>query len=170
MSSEDSILDPKRFDAVTSDAAYADAMAYEPPAPEWFSVAVTGMMMGSTIAFTLFGLVMVIGSGAPFLFVLAWAATSGAFVSVTVALFRRAWRFHTAPIARHVAVVLEKRFQVTGGEMSTSTSYFTTLALVDRTRFEVHTPAGLTGLLTRGDIGVAYLKMTTLVAFRRFDC
>jgi hypothetical protein len=170
MSSEESILDPQRFDAVARNEAYADAMAYEPPTPEWFAVAVAGTVMASVIAFAIFGLAMIIGSGAPFLFVLAWAATIGGILSVAVALFRRAWKFHKAPITRHVAVVLDKRFHVTGGESSTSTSYFTTLVLADRTRFEVHTPADLTGLLTRGDIGVAYLKLTTLVAFRRFDC
>jgi len=32
-----------------------------------------------------------------------------------------------------------------------------------------HTESVLTGPLSRGDIGVAYVKLTTFVGFRRFD-
>ena len=162
------MLDPARFDAVEQSPELADAMQYEPEGRSSLPLAVSGAFLALAVFFVGSSLALVIGIGAPLAFVVVWALMSGGFVALAVEIFRRAHRFHAAPIVRHVAVVLDKRTHVTGSESSTSTSYYTTLAFRDGSRVEAHTPTDLAGLLTRGDIGVAYVKLTTLVAFRIF--
>ena len=167
---DDAIMDRARFAAVEASAEYGPALTHEPKVASWVGVAFASTMVGSAFLFSCIGLAIAIVMGAPLSFVALWALLSGVFVGFATLVLRGALRYHAAPIERRIAVVLDKRYEVRASQDSASTHYFTTLAFVDGTRLEVHTESVLTGLLTRGDIGVAYLKLTTLVGYRRFDC
>lgn len=170
MAAGDAMLDPARFAAVEASDEYAAALAHEPRVASGFGVAVASTLLGSSMVVTCIGLVIGIVFGAPLVFVVGWALVSGVILGLGALVLRHAMRFHAAPIERRIAVVLDKRYEVRSSQDSTSTHYYTTLAFVDGARLEVGTESVLTGLLTRGDIGVAYLKLTTLVGYRRFDC
>ena len=165
------MTDDERFDTVEADPEFDEAMQHEPRVPSLaYVVAAAGMFVFS-LAFAIVGLAFLFGFPAPVAFKVLWVAMTAVFVALGVAVLIRALRYHAAPIARATALVVGTRTQVSGSSSdgSTSTSYFVTLQ--DRTgaRTEVHAHGHVVGLLTAGDIGVAYLKSRTLVAFRRFS-
>jgi hypothetical protein len=170
VAADSAIMDRARFAAVEASAEYSAALAYEPRVASWIGVAIASSVVGIGILSGCVWLAIAILMGAPLSFIALGALFSGVFVGFAGLVLRGALRYHAAPIERRVAVVLDKRYEVHASEDSTTTHYFTTLAFVDGTRIEVDTESTLTGLLTRGDIGVAYLKLTTLVGYRRFDC
>ncbi len=170
VATDDAITSRARFAAVEASAEYGAALAYEPTVASWRGVAFASTTVGSAIIFSCIGIALSLFMGAPLSFVALWALLSGLFVGLAALALRGAMRFHAAPVQRRIAVVLDKRYEVRASQDSASTHYFTTLAFVDGSRLEVHTESVLTGLLTRGDIGVAYLKLTTLVGYRRFEC
>lgn len=65
-----------------------------------------------------------------------------------------------APIARVLAVIVKERTDVSGGENSTSTSYYATLQTEDGRRNEYRVSGALAGRIVVDDIGVAYVKET----------
>jgi len=101
-----------------------------------------------------------------FLLVPCLVLGGGIYALVTVA--RRLGRFHSSPLERRLARVLDERLAVSGGE-SPSTSYFTTLEWPDRTRQEFENEGHLAGKLARDDIGLAYTKGHVLLDFQRLE-
>jgi hypothetical protein len=164
------VTDDERFDAVEADPEFDEAMHHEPRVPSLaYVIAAAGMFLFSLV-FAIVALAFLSGIPAPVAFKVLWVATTAVFVAIGIGVLVRAWRYHASPIARAIAIVVGTRTQISGSSSdgSTSTSYFATLQ--DRTgaRTEVHALGNVVGLLTAGDIGVAYLKSRTLVAFRRF--
>lgn len=165
--------DPSRFDRVEEHPDFSRVYDGAPvlPADANIGIAIAGPAMVSLLAIVIvaMALTLLAGSGVPllftFVFVLGglWIAFRG------FAMANDALRFKNAPIQRCVAVIVKERSDVTGGESSTSTSYFTTLQLRGGTRVELSTYGSLAGKLVIGDIGIAFVKSQTLVDFTRFD-
>ncbi|MCE9577764.1 MAG: hypothetical protein K8W52_31815 [Deltaproteobacteria bacterium] len=87
----------------------------------------------------------------------------------------------TAPLVREVAVVVGRRTHVSshhhhlhdghsglGRHTHVTTTYFLTLEFGDGSRGEYETSGGQVGILTDGDIGIAYRRAGRLIDFRRF--
>lgn len=74
-----------------------------------------------------------------------------------------------APLEKRPAIVVDERTSVSGGGESRSlrTLYYATLQFQDGTRREFDVFAGVAGKITRGDMGIAYLKGDYLVQFGR---
>jgi hypothetical protein len=164
------VADARRFDAVEADPEFDAAMRHEPRVPSIAYVVAAAAMLTFSVLFAIAGIALLLGFPAPLLFKVVWVAMTAIFVAIAFAMLVRALRYHASPIARCVAVVVGTRTQISGssGDGSTSTSYFVTLEDRDGLRTEYHAHGHVMGLLTAGDIGVAYLKSGTLVAFRLF--
>jgi len=67
-----------------------------------------------------------------------------------------------APIQRMIAVIVKERTDVSGGENSTSTSYYATLQTEDGRRIEYKVSGALAGRVVVDDIGIAYVKETVV--------
>jgi len=81
----------------------------------------------------------------------------------------KAASFSSAPMRKWGAVVIDERIKVSGGGNNSSarTHYFVTLEDKDGARDEYEVRESLAGKVGSGDIGVAYSKNSTLVAFKR---
>ena len=160
----------QRFDAVEADPEFDDAMRWEPQVPSLAYVIAAAAMLTLSLVFAVAGIALLLGFPAPLLFKVLWLAMTVVFVAIGVAMLARALRYHASPILRTVAMVVGTRTQVSGSgtDGSTSTSYFVTLEDREGQRIEYHAHGPVAGVVTTGDIGVAYLKSRTLVAFRRF--
>jgi len=68
-------------------------------------------------------------------------------------------------------VVTDERTEVSsrGKDGSVSTRYFATLQRQDGSRTELDTYGWLAGRIAAGDIGVAFVKGTTLIDFLRLE-
>jgi len=92
-------------------------------------------------------------------------------VFLLVKMLGRANRYTSAPLLRTPAAVLDERTEVSGGgkNSSASTPYYATLQPPDRLRHEFAADGRTAGDVTRGDVGIAYLKSDVLVEFQRVD-
>jgi hypothetical protein len=165
------VTDDERFDAVEADPELDEAMQHEPRVPSLAYVVAARSMFAVSLVFAIAGLAFLLGIPAPVPFKVLWVVMTAVSVALGIAMLVRARRYHAAPIARSTAIVIGTRTQVSGSgrDGSASTSYFVTLQERTGVRTEVHALDNVVGLLTAGDIGVAYIKSRTLVAFRRFN-
>jgi len=93
------------------------------------------------------------------------------FVGIGLVIFgvSRAIRFANAPVERELVRVAGERVSVSGGgeNSSASTTYYVTLEYEDGQRAEYHATGRTAGQVSEGDFGMAYLKESVLVDFRR---
>lgn len=73
-------------------------------------------------------------------------------------------RFKATPIQRLPAIVLDKRTEVSSGDY---THYYVTIGKRDGGRQEYSAEGDLYGMVSKDDRGVAYIKDTSLLDFRR---
>ena len=73
-------------------------------------------------------------------------------------------RFKAAPIQRLPAIVLDKRTEVSSGEY---THYYVTIGKRGGGRQEYNAGGDVYGMVSKDDKGVAYIKDTSLLDFRR---
>ncbi len=126
----------------------------------------------------------------PLLFLIPWLAIGGVVSFVfysfypalallplamvafgTIGILRslsRLFRVNSSALARHAAIVLDKRTQISGGEQP-ATSYFVTLVHEAGERKEFSVDGRLYGTLTGADAGVAFTRAEYLLEFQRVD-
>lgn len=98
-----------------------------------------------------------------------------AFVIIGVVIFvkslQKATRYTAAELKREPAAILDERTRVSGGgeNSSASTAYFATLQFPGGRREEYAVDGRTAGIVTKGDLGVAYLKSDVLVDFKRVE-
>ncbi len=78
-------------------------------------------------------------------------------------------RAHSAPLERLPALVADARTKVSSGDenRSAKTHYYATLQFADGSRRELDAFSNVAGKITRGDMGIAYIKGEFLLAFGR---
>jgi len=78
-------------------------------------------------------------------------------------------RFDAAELQRVPALVVDERVKVSGGVQGATpmSSYFASLELEDGTRVELPASGSVAGRVTKGDVGVAYIKGRHLLDFAR---
>ncbi len=158
----------ERFRLLAEHEDYERLMSLEADVPSERSVHLLQLLAGVTLLGTV-GL-LIAGFTAAFFAPLAVALVVGLGIllfSLVDAVTRRQ-RYAKAPLQRLPALVLEEHTRFTGGgREEVSTQYTTTLLLQDGKRLEVRTVKEVVGRVTRGDIGVAYLKGGLLIEFGR---
>lgn len=84
-------------------------------------------------------------------------------------VLKKSASFAKSPLERTPAHVLDERVSVSGGgkNSSASTAYYVTLTREDGNRQEFQTTGKIAGVITRDDVGVAYVKGEHLLDFRR---
>jgi hypothetical protein len=172
ITAEEWVTHVERFEEAEKDPQHAIARGLPAPAPQ------TGAMLAMFVPFGVLWLAMtgfmtyqfadVDGGMAvfPLLVGLVGALGMGAFVAASV---RRA----RAPVTRVIAVVIDERTHVSttgmGDQRSTHTAYYATLQLKDGRRLELRTSGAVTGMTTKGDIGLAVVRGAgELIDFHRF--
>lgn len=178
-------VDPGRFDKVEEHPDYASAPA-EPVLPTdaglGIATAAGPLMLGLFgVVLALIALSLLFVFRPPVWFILMFLAGGAVFAGGAVLLARGLILVRHAPVERVIAVVVKERTSVTGDERSASTTYYTTLQTRDGSRIEYRTSHALVGRIVVDDIGVAYVRDTTLdlgfmqikskslVEFIRFD-
>jgi hypothetical protein len=158
---------PERFDALRAHAHARELLAATPPSPagRWREL---GCVVFSLAAFVVVGLGMMLVASAlfpPFVAIVAAILVFG-LIAVGAEAWRR-MRAVAAPLERLEACVIDERVAIVGGDGATRTRYFVTLSFPDRTRRELEAVAPVAGAVTRGDMGIAFLRGETLIDFRR---
>ncbi len=104
--------------------------------------------------------------GSEKIFVIAFPLVIIAAGLVTLFL---SFRYARAPLQRRIAVIIDERTKVQSSDERTTTKYYCTLQLEEGIRVEMSTTGKVAGIVTSGDIGVAYSKLDKLVDFKRVD-
>jgi len=161
-----------RYRAVASHPRYPDAMARTPRVS---SKIPETLMLVLMLAFGVGGVSFIIGeilgsSRQPRELVILPAMFGVAWVGAIGQRLFDIWRFVRAPMVRVIAVIVDERTEVSGGgeNSSASTTYYATLQLEAGRRVELTTEGNVAGMISRGDIGVAYTKGGQLITFDRF--
>ena len=102
------------------------------------------------------------------LVVLVPLAIAGIGLAGFIVHTRRLARFQRADLVRTIALVVDERVAVRGGEHA-RTTYYATLEGKDRQRREHRVDAQLAGSIAPNDIGMAYVKDDVLLDFHRID-
>ena len=167
--------DPSRFDRVLQHPEYSSAPE-EPvlPADAGIGIAAVAAPLSLSvfgILFLLIAIGLLVEIKPPLAFSILFIGGALVFILGGIGSIGRLIQFRNAPIERQIAVIVKERNEVTGGgtESKASTSYYTTIQLRDGSRRECRTYRSIVGRLAVGDIGVAYVKATTLVEFIRFE-
>tara|TARA_R110002096_G_scaffold299503_2_gene494002 strand:+ start:75590 stop:76195 length:606 start_codon:yes stop_codon:yes gene_type:complete len=157
---------PERFDEAEASDWAKRASAIPAPSVSIAAVLVPLIFLGAWVAMGSFMYSQ--AGGADFFRYGVIAITGLGTIGLLVAI-SRAIRMMQAPIKRQIAVVVDERVNVRGGgnDSSASTHYYVTVVGRDGTRIECETTDTVAGLVTAGDIGVAVMRMQTLVAFHR---
>ncbi len=89
-------------------------------------------------------------------------------IGIVVTSLKKAAAFSAAPLKRLPALIIDERTAVSGGSGNSAarSSYYITLQFQDDPRHEYAVGGKMAGILTRGDMGIAYVKSDTLVAFK----
>lgn len=156
-----------RFANLANHPELAELMDYTPPARTLGLH--TGMSIFALVIFAVFGLglsIVFFGACPPMGFLpLAIVVLGGYALSKQLVKTSRA---QAAPLERLHAIVIDERTRVSGGGNSTTrTDYYATLEFPDGTRRELDAFSNVAGKITRGDMGVAYIKGQFLLAFGR---
>lgn len=161
---------PERFDEAAANPRYQKGMsAVPPPVPITLIVALLGFLVFWLL---IGGPIFISSLDVPSLMFPAVAGFLLLFgIAMVVGMVAKHVRFARAPIERKLVVVIDERTEVTGGGKNSSarTRYYATLQDRDGERAELETSAAVAGMVTRGDIGVALLRLDQLVAFHRID-
>lgn len=158
---------PERFDEAEASDAVAKAMTAQAPPASLLAILFPMVFLGFWVGIGSFMLSM--ASEAPIFFTLA----AGTILSIGVigvgSVIVNGIRFSRSPVERRVLAVIDKRIRVRGGgdDTAATTHYFATLADRDGGRTEFKTTGPVAGQIATGDIGLALVRMKTLVAFHR---
>ena len=173
---------PAHVDSVTARFAAAKA---DPLVPELMrhtpSMGAYGAELGCGIGFAVVFLIVVgtilvsvVGSSlgrAPGIFSLVPLFMLGVGGAMLIGLIKRAASTAGAPWNRVIALVVDERTHVSSsGDNGSRTTYYVTLEAADGQREEYATAGKVSGKITAGDIGVAYLKAGRLFEFERLPC
>jgi len=83
-------------------------------------------------------------------------------------MLKRTASLKSSPTLRRLALVVDERTSVSGGgNSSATTSHFATLEIADGSRQEYETHDQLAGMLTPGDMGMAYFRGGLFIDFKR---
>jgi hypothetical protein len=147
---------PERFDAAERDPRLPGLMAQTPKSSTGCAAIAMSLFL---VVFILFGMMLAAkasdsGLGAVLLLVPLFG------IVLLVAFVRREIRIADAPIERRIVVVMDERTKIEGGghNSSASTTYYALLEARDGARREYEVDDEIAGTITRGDIGVVYLK------------
>ena len=158
--------DRSRFDNVKQHPDFAAAPAQPVlPADATLSIAAVSaplLLSAFGIVFLLIVITLLGSFGAP---LIVWAI----FIAGGLVFVFGGWRtsrgliaLRDAPIQRMIVVIVKERTDVSGGENSTSTSYYATLQTEDGKRIEYKVSGALAGRIVLDDIGIAYVKETVV--------
>lgn len=167
MTPEEWTVHPERFDEAAASDAVARAMTAPAPPASMTSAIFAGVFLCFWLGI---GSFMFIMSGfAPWFFrafLTAMLATGAFFILKQIA---HDIRFARARVERHILVAIDKRTAVSGGgdDQPKTTKYFATLTNRDGERTEYQVTHEVAGHLVAGDIGLALLRLKTIVAFHR---
>jgi len=131
------------------------------------SVVFLSVFIGISLVITLFFAITVVGI--PLALVPLGMAGLGVWMMMRV--LKKAARFRAAPLLRVPRLVIDERTHVSGGgnDSRARTRYFVTLQGPEGERSEHLAPGSIAGRMTRGDMGIAYLKDHRLLAFGRLE-
>jgi hypothetical protein len=122
-----------------------------------FSVIALGMFMFTLMIFGPFAVF-------PLIFIV---------VGVLVAMsgFKKSAKFQSSPLERVKAVVVDERVRISGGGRNSSsrTHYFATLQDKENNRQEYMVDEATASTIAPGDIGVAFIKASYMLDFRRIE-
>jgi hypothetical protein len=159
-----------RFERLEAHSSYERLMQLTPgtagPAVGLYS-GVIGAGCFTAVSFAI--MLAVAGFAGPLAFI------PGGFIAIGLVLMvmqlKKAAAYSAAALLREPSVILDERTRVSGGgnDSSASTSYFATLQFPDGSRNEYAVDGRTSGRVTKGDIGIAYLKSDVLVDFQRVD-
>lgn len=157
-----------RFAALEVHPELPAHMRYEPSIgsfllPGAMTVGVLAIFLAVTGFMTLFTLAIF----PPFAIFTAAMFAFGVFLLVKT--LNQASKFTSSKLERRPALVLDERSHVSGSSDSTRTRYYVSLESRDGKREELSTTGQVSGTLTRGDLGIAYIRADTLLDFRRVD-
>jgi hypothetical protein len=177
ISSDEWRTHPDRFDQAERDAQHDIAMELEAPKASM----VTDVVVPTVFLVFWIAIGIVITSGfangpgkAMALFPLAMMIAGVVFVGAHI---RRSVRKANAPVLRTLAVLVDKRTEVSSHRhrhhdgrrhQHTTTSYYATLELRDGSRLELPTTDGIAGYSSTGDIGLAVMRGGDLIDFHRY--
>ena len=159
---------PARFAALQAHPDYHAAQDHEPPTTR-HHVAHGGAMAG-LVFFILVALGMAAFMSQVFgPMALVPLAMAGFAFFALIRTASRASEFAGARLRRLPALVVGERTSVSGGgeNRRARTHYYVTLEFPEGGREEYQADGELVGRLTQGDMGVAFLKASTLLAFER---
>ena len=156
----------ERFDEAEASAWVATAQALPVPSVSIFAILLPLVFLGVWVALES---LMLSHTEKWDVFRIGAMCILGLGVIGLLAMITKAIRFMRAPAERSIAVVIDERIKVSGGgdDSSATTHYYVTLEGRDGKREEFETTEGVAGLATAGDIGLAVMRMRTLVAFHR---
>lgn len=156
--------EPSRFERVREHPDFAAAPAQPVlPADGGVTIATAAaplLVSAFGVVFLLVAITILAAMGAPLIIWVVFLAGGIAFVVGGVRTSRGLIALRDAPIRRVIAVIVKERTDVSGGENSTSTSYYATLQTEDGQRVEYKLSGALAGRIVVDDIGVAYVKET----------
>lgn len=157
----------ERFDAVERHADFAAAMQHTPKVSVAFGIVAPLVFLAFSCF--LFYKLWTDGPAPAGSFAVMLVVLPVLFAGVILYMLTAGVRFARAPIERVVAVVVDERTHVRrDSDGDRTTTDYATLERRDGNRSEHPTTSQVAGQVTRGDIGVAYLKGKRLVGFRRF--
>ncbi len=163
-----------RFDALEAHKDFHRFMRHKPSTASHTASNVGGIVVG-VVTLVIFALVVSkfsnvsSSSGAPAGFMLIPLLVLGVIGFKILSSMGNAAKFSSAPMRKRGAVVIDERTKVSGGGRNSSakTSYFVTLEDKRGKRHEYEVRESLAGSVGPGDIGVAFSKSSSLVAFKR---
>lgn len=152
-----------KFQKIEQHPDYLELMRYTPSIRGRGSLI---FMIGFGVLFIVVCLFMLIpGPGSPPAIFFLVVALMIVFVLGLMGYLLFRWRrLKAAPLQRVPAIVLDKRTEVSSGDF---TYYYVTLELRGGNRQEYNAEGKLYGLVSRDDMGVAYIKDRSLLDFRR---
>ncbi len=160
----------RRFERLAEHPSYERLMRHT-PGTAGPAVGLYGGAIGAGLftAVSFFMMIFMAGFAGPMALVPAAFVVFG--LVLLVKSLNKATRYSSALMLREPSVILDERTQVSGGgeNRSARTSYFATLQFPNGERDEYAVDGRTAGTVTKGDVGVAYLKSDVLVDFQRVD-
>lgn len=92
----------------------------------------------------------------------------GVGLALLILTVARVARFRSAELVRAIALVIDKRVRVSGGEVP-NTTCLASIETKHRKRREYHVDCKLAGTIAVGDLGMAYTKGDVLLDFKRIE-
>jgi len=160
-----------RFEELEGHPEFAEHMRHEPSLTAHHAANAGGLAIGAVVlivAVIVFSSFSGSSMGSPLFVIVPFAILAIAAFKVLSGMGNAA-DFSSAPLQRRGAVVIDERTKVSGGGNNSNarTEYFVTIEDKDGSRGEYKVRERLAGQVSPGDIGVAFTKSSSLVAFKR---